>query len=77
MADTLAALIATLALPTDTIYHFTVATQRLVCPRHILETNEVHVTSIDFETRDWRFPLINYALHDIFLDDSKATASIR
>jgi len=52
-ADTLAALAAILALPIDTTYHFTVATRRLVCPKHVLKTNEVHVTSIGFEPRDW------------------------
>ena len=48
----LAVLTATLALPIDTTYHLTVATRRLVCPKHVLETNEVHVTSIGFEPRD-------------------------
>ena len=43
-ADALAALAATLALPIDTIYHFIVATRRLICPKHVLETNKVHVT---------------------------------
>jgi len=43
----------------------------------VLEANEVHVTSIGFEPRDWRFSLIDYALHDILLDDPKEAASIR
>jgi len=73
----LAALAATLALPIDTTYHFMVVTRRLVCPKHVLETNEVHVTSIGFEARDWRFSLIDYALHDILSDDPKKAASIR
>ena len=77
LVATLAALVATLALPIDTIYHFTVATRRLVCPKHVLETNEVHVTSIGFKPRDWRFSLIDYALHDILPDDLKEVASIR
>jgi len=51
-ADALVALSATLALPIDTTYHLTVATRRLVCPKHVLETNEVHVTSIGFAPRD-------------------------
>jgi len=42
----------------------------------MLETNEVHVTSIEFEPRDWQFLLIEYALHDILLDDPKEAASI-
>jgi len=73
----LAALAATLALPIDTTYHLTVATRHLVCPKHVLETKEVHVTSIDFEPRDWRFSLIDYALHDILPDDPKEAVSIR
>jgi len=51
-ADALAALAATLALPIDTTYHLTVATRHLICPKHVLENNEVHVTSINFEPRD-------------------------
>ena len=39
-ADALAALAVTLALPIDAIYHLTVATRHLVCPKHVLETNE-------------------------------------
>ena len=76
-AHALAKLAATLALPIDTTYHLTVATRCLVCPKHVLETNEVYVTSIGFEPRDWRFPLIDYALHDILPDDPKEAASIR
>jgi len=54
-----------------------VATRRLVCPKYVLETNEVHVISIGFEPRDWRFPLIGYILYDILPDDPKKAASIR
>jgi len=76
-ADALAALAATLALPIDTTYHLTVATQHLICPKHVLETNEVYVTSIDFEPRDWRFSFIDYPLHDILPDGPKEAVSIR
>jgi len=76
-ANALAALAATLALPIDTIYYFTVATRCLICPKHVLETNKVHVTSIGFELRDWRFLLIDYALHDKLPDYPKEAASIR
>ena len=51
-ADALAVLAAILALPIDTVYHLTVATRRLVCPKHMLEADEVHVTSIGFKPRD-------------------------
>jgi len=73
----LAALATTLALPIDTTYHLTVATRRLVSPKSVLETNKVYVTSIGFKPRDWRFPLIDYVLDDILLDDPKEAASIR
>jgi len=76
-ADALTALAATLALPIDTTYHLTMATRHLICPKHVLETKEVHVTSIDFEPRDWRFSRIDYALYDILPDDPKEAASIR
>ena len=58
-ADALAALAATLALPIDTIYHLTVATRHLVYPKHVLKTMKVHSISTDFESRDWRFSLID------------------
>ena len=74
-ADALAAVAATLALPIDTTYHLTVATRHLVCPKHVLKTKEVHITSMGFEPRDWRFSLIDYALHDILSDDPKEAAS--
>ena len=76
-ADTLAALAAMLALPIDITYHFTVATRHLVGPKHVLKTKEVHSISTDFKPRDWRFPLIDYALHGLLLDDPKEAASIR
>ena len=73
----MAALAATLALPIDVTYHLTVATRRLICPKHLLETNEVHATSLGFKPRDWRFPFIDYALHDLLLNNPKEAASIR
>jgi len=76
-ADALAALAATLALLIDTTCHLTVATRHLVCPKHVLKTKEVHITSTEFEPKDWRFFLIDYALHDILSDDPKEAASIR
>ena len=53
------------------MYHLTVATRHLVCPKHVLEAKEDHITSMDFEPGDWLFPLIDYALHNILLDDPK------
>jgi len=76
-ADALAALVTTLALPVDTKYHLTVATRHLVCSKHMLRTKEVYNISTDLEPRDWRFPLIDYALHGLLLDDPKEAASIR
>jgi len=75
--DALAALAATLALPINTTYHLTVANRHLVCPKQVLKIKEVHSISTDFEPRDWRFPLIDYALYDILSDDPKEAASIR
>ena len=43
----------------------------------MLETNEVHVTSIGFEPKILAVPFINYALHDILPDDPKEVAFIR
>jgi len=75
-ADALATLATTLALPINITYHLTAATRHLVYPKQMLETNEVHVTLIDFKPSDWWFSLIDYALHDILLDDPKEAASI-
>jgi len=76
-ADALATVATTLALLMDTTYHLTVATRCLVCPKHVLETNEVHATSSGFEPRDWRVSLIDYTLHNILPDDPKEAALIR
>jgi len=43
----------------------------------MLKTKEVYSISADFEPRDWRFSLIDYALHEILTDDLKGAASIR
>jgi len=74
--DALAALASTLALAIDATYHLTVVARCLFCPKHMLGTSEVHATSIGFEPRDWRFSIIDYALHDILPDDPKEAASI-
>lgn len=34
-------------------------------------------TSTEFEPKDWRFPIIDYALHDILHEDPKEAMSIR
>jgi len=75
-ADALAALATTLTLPTDTTYRLTVATRHLFCPKYDLEVSEVHTTSTNFESRDWQFPIINYALHGILPDDPKEAVSV-
>ena len=69
-ADALA-LAVTLALPTDTSYHLTVATRHLFCSKYGLEISKVHTTSTNFEPRDWRFSIIDYALDDILPNDLK------
>ena len=51
-ADALAALVATLALPTDTSYRLMVPTRHLFYPKYSLEVSEVHATSTTFELRD-------------------------
>ena len=66
-----------MALPIDATYHLTVATRHLVCPKHVLETSEVHATLLGFEPRDWLFFFIDYVLHDILSDDPKEAASIQ
>jgi len=72
----LAALATTLTLSIDATYHLTVAARRLFYWKYALKANEVHAISTDFEPRDWRFPIIDYALHDILPDDPKEAASI-
>jgi len=70
-ADTLVALTATLALPTNIRYRLIVATRHLFYPKFGLEVSEVHTTSTHFESRDLWFPIIDYALHNILLDDPR------
>jgi len=75
--DALSALAATLALPLHTNYHLTVATSHLFCPKYSLKVSKVHTTSINFEPRDWRFSIIDYALHGVLPNDPKQAASVR
>jgi len=76
-ADALAALAPTLALPADTNYHLTVATRHLFCPKYGLEVSEVHITSTNFEPKDWQFSIIDYVLHGILPDDPRKAVSVR
>ena len=70
-ADALAALAITLALPVDTKYHLTVATRHLVCSKYVLKIKEVYNILTELEPRDWRFSLIDYALHGLLPDNPK------
>jgi len=54
-----------------------VATHQLLCLKYSLRVKEDHATSIDFKPKDWWFPIINYALHDILPDNLKEATSIR
>jgi len=76
-ADALAALAATLALPNNITYHLTVDTRHLFYLNYSLEVSKVHTISTNFKSKDWRFPIIYYALHDILPDDPKEEAFIR
>ena len=75
-ADALVTLAATFALLTDTTYLLTVATRHHLCLKYGLEVSEVHTISTNFEPRDWRFQIIDYALHGMLLDDPKEAASV-
>jgi len=74
--DALAALAATLALPIDATYYLTVVAQCLFCPKYTLETNESLCKLNRLRARDWWFFIIDYALHDILVDNPKEAASI-
>jgi len=58
-------------------YHLMVVARHRFFLKYALETNEVHAASIGFEPRDWRFPIVDYTLHDILPDDPKEAASIQ
>jgi len=76
--DALPALVAMLASSiSNTSQRIIVATHQLLCPRYSLQVKEVHVTSTDFELRDWQFSIIDYSLRGILLDDLKEAISIR
>ena len=75
-ANALAALVATLALPADTSYQLTVATHYLFCLKHSIKVKEVYTISTTFESRDWQFPIIDYALDGILPNDPKQTTFI-
>ena len=54
-----------------------VATRLLLCPKYGLEGSEVYTTKTTFEPINWRFSIINYALHGILPNDPKEATSIR
>jgi len=70
-------LATSLASSLDVDYHVTVSARRLLFPKHNLEMSEVHTVSTSFEPRDWRFPIIDYALHDILPDNPKEAIAIK
>jgi len=76
-ADVLTVLAATLALLADITYRLTIVTRHLFCPKYGVEVSEVHTTSTIFELRDWRFSIIDYALHDILPNDPREAVSAR
>jgi len=76
IADALAVLAVTLALSADTAYCLTVATCHLFCTKYDLGVSEVHTISTNFEPRDWRFSIIDYALHDILPDCPREAVSV-
>jgi len=76
-ADALAVLAATLTLPIDATYQLIVAAWCVFCPKYALETNEIHATSTDLKPKNWWFPIIDYALHDILPNNPKEAASSR
>jgi len=76
-ADVLAALAATLALSANPTYHLTIATRHLFCPKYGLEVSEVHTTTTNFESKDWRLLIIDNALNGKLPDDPKKVASVR
>ena len=76
-ADVLTVLAATLALLADITYRLTIVTRHLFCPKYGLEVSEVHTTSPNFEPRNWRFSIIDYALHDILPNDPKEAVAVR
>jgi len=79
MADSLAASSAVMlaSLINNTSKHIIVAAHQLLCPKYSLQVKEVHATAMDFEPRDWRFSIIDYALHSMLPDDLKEVTFIR
>ena len=81
-ADALAALAVSLAQPPETEQFVTVRTHQLLVPIYDEdgeeeEVKETHSTQVEFEPRDWRFPIIDYVLHGILPEDMKERESIR
>ena len=83
-ADALASLATSLALPARMTEKVLVASRDLYCPKFSLEEIK-EVTSIreileittGLESRDWRFPYIDYVLYDILPEDSKEAAAVK
>jgi len=59
------------------LYFLKLAIENDQIPAGNLQVKETLETSVGLELRDWRFPYIDYALYDIFLDDPKEAAAIK
>jgi len=85
-ADALASLAASLALPA-VVEKMLVHSHDLYCPRITSEdyqkpigncqVKEALESSTGPESRDWRFPYIDYVVYGILPDDTKEAAAIR
>ena len=71
-----------LAQPPEIEQFVTVRTHQLLVPIYDEddkeeENKETYSTQVEFEPRDWRFPIIDYILHGILPEDVKERDSIR
>ncbi|XP_020259947.1 uncharacterized protein LOC109836460 [Asparagus officinalis] len=83
-ADALPSLATSLALPPKAETKILVAGHDLYHPKFPLGNRSEEATteiiceaSTSLEQSDWRFPFIDYVLHDILPDDSKEAAAVK
>ncbi|XP_020245329.1 uncharacterized protein LOC109823455 [Asparagus officinalis] len=76
-ADALASLAGNLAQPLGTTQHVAIASRRLFLPEDVLEVNVTHHILGQLDSKDWRFPIIDYILYGIVLEEAREREFVR
>lgn len=75
--DALASHTATLVLSFELSKCIIIRGHDFLCPKRVLEVDEMLQAGLSLEPRSWRFSFIDYVLYAILLKDPKETISVK